>query len=345
MTEQKHIVIIGGGPAGLQAASGLKDSRHQITIIEKESTIGGKLNSWHKLFPEFQTANDISVYLINSINNSNTEVLKQTIVTKITRENNHFKISTAQNHSLKADAILLATGFELFRAEKKEEYGYGIYKNIITSADLESSFRQNGLKDLLLGKTHPRIGFIHCVGSRDKKCGNTYCSKVCCVTGVKQAIEIKQLIPHSQVFNFYMDLRMYGQNFEELYIEAQQDYSINFIRGRVSEIAENIDGTLQIKAEDTLSGRPLKMNFDLVILLAGMENRQDYDNIMDNNIKLSRSNGFIVPINRHVRPNETTIPGIFIAGTCREPLSIQETIADAKSAASTITEWINKQSN
>jgi len=76
-----------------------------------------------------------------------------------------------------------------------------------------------------------------------------------------------------------------------------------------------------------------------------MENRQPLDDIFDHNIKPNRSNGFFVPVNRHIHPNETTIPGVFIAGACREPLSIQETIADAKSSSASIIEWLNEQSN
>ena len=89
-----------------------------------------------------------------------------------------------------AHAILLATGFDIFDASKKEEYGYGIYDNVITSVDLEQAFN-SGKVVTAQGKTPKRIGFIHCVGSRDEKAGNPHCSKVCCVTAVKQAIEVE----------------------------------------------------------------------------------------------------------------------------------------------------------
>ncbi|NJO70443.1 MAG: CoB--CoM heterodisulfide reductase iron-sulfur subunit A family protein, partial [Bacteroidetes bacterium] len=104
------------------------------------------------------------------------------------------------------------------------------------------------------GKTPQRIGIVHCVGSRDEKAGNTYCSKVCCVTGVKQAIELKEQLPSSEIFNFYMDLRMYDRYFEDLYKEAQVKHHVQFIRGRLSEAFENPDGTVMIKIEDTLWG-------------------------------------------------------------------------------------------
>jgi heterodisulfide reductase subunit A2 len=122
----------------------------------------------------------------------------------------------------------------VFDATKKEEYGYGIYDNVITSADLEKLFLDSKLLVNPLGKTPKKIGLVHCVGSRDEKVGNVYCSKVCCVTAVKQAIEIKERLPESDVYCFYMDLRMYGMHFEALYKEAQEKYAVNFIRGRLS---------------------------------------------------------------------------------------------------------------
>ena len=162
------------------------------------------------------------------------------------------------SYELTADAILVTTGYDLFNASKKEEYGYGIYDNVITSAELEKLFSEG--KSIVTSKGLPpkRVGFIHCVGSRDEKVGNKYCSKVCCVTAVKQAIELKERIPDVEAFCFYMDLRMYGMHFETLYRDSQEKYGVNFIRGRLSEACENIDGTILIKVEDTLAGRPLK---------------------------------------------------------------------------------------
>ncbi len=121
------------------------------------------------------------------------------------------------------------------------------------------------------GEIPGRIGIVHCVGSRDEKSGNLYCSKLCCVTAVKQAIEIREYLPDSNVFCFYMDMRMGGAFYEELYMESQQKYHVNFIRGKVSEVGESITNKLIVKVEDTLAGRPLKMELDLLVLMAGME--------------------------------------------------------------------------
>ena len=106
------------------------------------------------------------------------------------------------------------------------------------------------------GNTPKRIGIIHCVGSRDEKVCNYHCSKLCCITGVKQAIELRELLPDTEIFCFYMDMRMFGPGYEEMYRAAQEKYNIKFVRGRLSEAAENLNKQLQIRSKTRLSGNP-----------------------------------------------------------------------------------------
>jgi heterodisulfide reductase subunit A len=234
---------------------------------------------------------------------------------------------------LTAGCIVLATGYELFDARKKEEYGYGIYDNVITSAELEGLFKKGRKITTHDGKTPKRVGIIHCVGSRDEKVGNLYCSKVCCVTGVKQAIEIREMLPECEVFSFYMDLRMYDRNFEELYYEAQQKWGVNFIRGRLSECAENPDHSLVLKTEDTLTGRPLKMTVDLMILLVGFVPGPETLKIAQMLGLKSGSDGFLLSSDEHVQDNSTSIPGVFLTGAVKGPACIVNAIADARATA------------
>lgn len=121
------------------------------------------------------------------------------------------------------------------------------------------------------GRVPSRIGFVHCVGSRDEKVGNYHCSKVCCVTAVKQAIEVREILPECEVFCFYMDMRMFGPFYEELYRESQEKYNVNYIRGKVSEAALTINGRISVRVEDTLAARPLKMEVDMLVLMVGIE--------------------------------------------------------------------------
>jgi len=339
----KNIVVIGGGPAGLETAASLCASGHKVTLLEKESQTGGKLQYWHNLFPNFRPSDEVKDYLHNGLKMNNIKVISNAEAMNITTEKTLHKVYLRDGQLFEADAVVIATGFQVFDAERKEEYGYKIYDNVITSFDLEKMLSNNHEVKTVAGKTPSRIAFIHCVGSRDKKAGNTYCSRVCCVTGVKQAIEMKQLLPEVKVFNFYMDLRMYGQNFEELYLEAQQKWGVTFIRGRVSEIADNIDGSLQLKAEDTLSGRPIKMNFDLVVLLVGMVPCQGTEALAKSaGLNLTQGN-FFASTDPHFHSQETNIPGIFVTGTCKEPLSMQETITDARATATMVLSWLEQK--
>jgi len=341
-TNNQHIVIIGGGPAGLEAAACLGTSGYRVTVIEKEKQTGGKLQILNNLFPEFRNSDEVLNHLSNRLKTNPPKILTNSEVVSLIPENGRQLVNLSDGQAIKADSVLITAGFKLYNAEKKEEYGYQIYDNVITSFDLEKQFKGGNPVRTTMGLTPRRIAFIHCVGSRDKKSGNVYCSRTCCITGVKQAIEIKQRLPDAEIFNFYMDLRMFGQNFEELYIEAQQKWGVTFIRGRVSEIAEHLDNSLQIKAEDTLSGRPIRMSFDLIVLLAGMVPEPRTLEIGKSAGLAFTSGNFLAGMDSHMCQNETNTPGIFIAGTCREPLSVSETLTDARAATVKMISWLRE---
>jgi len=339
----KHIVIIGGGIAGMETASALTDAGHWVTLIEKEAQIGGKLNDWSFLFPDFTPAEKITNVLKEKCRKKDFSILLKTEIISLSRNLDKFIIETNGGQELEADAVVVATGYELFDARRKEEYGYKIYDHVITSADLEQLFLPGGDLTVAAGLNPKRIAFVHCVGSRDEKSGNHYCSKVCCITGVKQAIELKKRLPEAEIFCFYMDLRMYGKHFEELYREAQEKYDIQFIRGRLSEASEKIDKSLLIKAEDTLSGRPLKMNVDLLVLLIGMEAGKATTSTATSCGISCEESGFLKTNDSFLFSNFSSQEGIFLAGSCTAPMSVNDTILHARSAAQEVDGWLKKQ--
>ncbi len=338
---QKKIVVIGGGVAGMEAAAALGEKGHSVVVLEKEPSLGGKVANWHKLFPTLRDSEDVITYLKKRIENPQISVMTGTSVSDITVKDKQFAVN-ADGMTLSADAVLLATGYQLFDSRRKEEFGYGIYDNVYSSGDLEKMFKAGKSIVTKQGRDPQRVAMIHCVGSRDEKAGNHYCSKVCCVTAVKQAIELRQRLPQADILCFYIDLRMFGAGFEELYREAQEKWGIQFVRGRLSEAAENIDGSLQIKAEDTLSGRPLKLRADMLILMAGMEPSQGTKKIGTQLGLQTRMGQFLKPFDEHLESNKTQNEGLFIAGTCSGPMSINETITDARSAAILIDEYLKK---
>ena len=324
----------------METACALTDAGHWVTVIEKEERVGGKLNNWSYLFPDFTPVDKIKDALKEKHSEKDFSILNLTEVRTIHRQNGKFNIETSGDQKLEADAVVVATGYELFDARRKEEYGYKIYEHVITSADLEKLLLPDGDLTVAAGAYPKRIAFVHCVGSRDEKSGNHYCSKVCCITGVKQAIELKKRLPEAEIYCFYMDLRMYGKNFEELYREAQEKYDIQFIRGRLSEASEKIDKSLLIKSEDTLSGRPLKMNVDLLVLLVGMEAGKGTTTAAVTCGIGCEESGFLKTTDSFLKSNFSEQEGIFLAGSCTAPMSVNDTILHARSAAMEVNNWL-----
>lgn len=337
------VTIIGGGPAGIEAAVKLAENQVRVTIIEKECIVGGNLNNWFQLFPDRKDASEIKAYLNQCLKSKYIRLLTNTQVESLEKNNNKFNLFTDDGKVVCSDAVLLTTGFKVFDAREKEEYGYGIYNNVITSVELENLFSRGEIKTSK-GESPQKIGIVHCVGSRDEKCGNFHCSKVCCITGVKQAIEIKENLPEAEIMCFYMDMRMFGPGYEEMYREAQEKYHINFIRGRLSETCETIDNKIQVKAEDTLTGRPLKMTLDMVVLLVGMEPSEGTTKMISMFDINKANNRFIKTQDVHFANNNTNQDGVFAAGTCTAPMNLTDTITDARAAAIQILDWL-KNSN
>jgi heterodisulfide reductase subunit A2 len=334
-----NVVVIGGGTAGMEAAGQLAKAGLLVTLLEKENETGGHLKNWYHLFPDRRNSDEVVGYLSGLIDHANITLLKGTKILKLEKNRKEFIVKTSTGKDIAADAIVVATGFDLFKSEKKEEYGYGIYNNVITSADLEKMFRKGEVR-LSDGRIPERIGIVHCVGSRDEKSGNLYCSKLCCVTAVKQAMELRSKIPESKVFCFYMDMRMGGAHYEELYMESQEKYGVNYIRGKVSEVGESISNKLIVKVEDTLAGRPLKMELDMLVLMAGMEISEG-SSLVKNSLGLKTGeNRFFESTDNHFGSNLSNLEGVFYAGTCTAPMNITETISHARAAVTEVVDYL-----
>ena len=320
----------------MQTALQLKSQGIEPLIIERESELGGKLRNWHVLFPTSTPATDVLSELRHKIHEADIETLTSTQVVEFTAQ----KVQLADGRTLTCDAVVMATGFTLFDARIKEEYGYGIYDNVFTSADIERMLNE-GRVTKADGTKPQRIAFLHCVGSRDEKVCQSHCSKVCCITGVKQAMEMKRLFPDADVFNFYMDIRMFGAGYEELYREAQLKHNIHFVRGRISEASPTIDGKLQIKAEDTLTGRPLRMSVDMLVLLVGMRANDDNSRFAAAAGLQQAPSGFLAPRDLFLANVKSPVAGIFYAGAVSAPKSIGEAINEGYAAATAVVEYLN----
>lgn len=329
-----NIAIIGAGPAGIEAASVLAKN-HQVTLFEKEEKPLCNIRDKAFLFPDFSSADELADKLEAKLQHENITLRVNTPVVDMQHVDNQWRVVVADGDTSTFDTVLLTTGYRVFDARMKEELGYGIYKGVITSLEMEKMIKEQQIRNNM-NEVPKQVVFLQCVGSRDEKSGNHYCSKVCCVTAVKQAIEIKKQHPETDVHVFYMDLRMWGQGFEEMYREAQEKYGVNFVRGRISEAASTFDNRVQIKAEDTLLGLPLTMNTDLLVLMVGMC-------ASEGTATLSKATGidglyrFAQSLSPHVEDNLTAHPGLYLAGSCKRPMCISDTIQDARAAAMAIS--------
>jgi heterodisulfide reductase subunit A len=238
----------------------------------------------------------------------------------------------------KVGAIVVATGFDVFDARRKPEYGYADYPNVITGLEMERLVSasgptggkvkiHNGVEEII----PQEIAFIQCVGSRDKSTGNEYCSRVCCMYTAKQAHLIKDKIPGANVRVYYMDVRAFGKGFEEFYDRVRRE-GVRYIRGNPSEIFRRKE-KLVIKVEDTLTATPLEDEVDLVVLAVGLEPRADARKTIEL-LRLSQSpDRFFLEAHPKLRPVDTATDGIFLAGCCQGPKDIPDTVAQAKGAA------------
>jgi len=334
----KNVVIIGGGPAGLETAISLKDMGYSPIIVEKQDHLGGHLANWDRLFPSRAYASDLLNNMIDKVRDI--QCFLSSDISSINKLDDMYNVILSSGVTILCGSIVIASGFSLFPAEKKEEYGYGIYNNVITNSDLEKYY--SGYYDSRIPENPKVVVFVHCVGSRDEKAGNKYCSKVCCATAVKQAIEMKEKFPDAVVYCFYMDLRMFGRGYEELYLQAQKEFDVRFVRGRVSEISEDISGKTIVKAEDTLAGKPIRVSSDLVVLMAGMMPCQKAENIGRMLKLMQGDDGFFNTQNATDGVILSEREGIFFAGTCTGPKTIPETLAEARSAAVAVHKYLTK---
>lgn len=336
---KQTVVIIGGGIAGMEAAKQLLRLGYNPIIVEKSDHLGGHVARWHRLFPDMTPAQALIDKMKDEIAEAN--VFLNTEVSNINRLKDGYSIVLSNGTSLVTKAVLIASGFNLFDASRKEEYGYGIYDQVMTNQDLESWFN-TGKDKRISGKAIKSVGFVHCVGSRDMKAGNPQCSKVCCLTAVKQATELKERFPDAEIYCFYMDLRLFGKKYENFYINAQRDFDIHFIRGRVSEVSENIDGKVIVKAEDTLSGKPVRVTLDLLVLMAGMVCNPAIDRVASMiNIDVD-TDGFLRSKDNVYSIMESDRPGVFLAGACTGTKTVPETVAEARAAVLSIHNYLSE---
>ncbi len=238
---------------------------------------------------------------------------------------------------IEVGSIILSPGFEVFEAKLKKEYGYGRFPNVITSIQLERILNVSGPYQGEVirpsDNTHPiNVAFIQCVGSRDVKIGNEYCSSVCCTYAIKEAIIAKEHFAEIKPTIFYMDMRTYGKGFEEFYNRAKDEYQVRFIRAGIAcveEVPETKDLRISYETEE---GKLIEEDFNMVVLSVGLTPPNSAEEFAEKFGIVLDKYGFSET--SLFSPVTTSKPGIFVCGAFQGPKDIPETVIQASGAAS-----------
>ena len=240
--------------------------------------------------------------------------------------------------TLDADAVVLASGFAPFDADKKKTYGYGRFQNVITGIDLENIKRKHGgvvrPSDL---KKPEKMAFIQCVGSRDERLGNLWCSHVCCPYALRMAEDVKFKNEESEISIFYMDIQNTGKNFPQFYEKCQSH--MNFVRTIPVDIFPVEDDKLMMRYLNEEEGQPAEEVFDMIVLSIGITPGPDNKALAEClGIDLNED-GFIAAadtLNKTITANA----GIFLAGTVEGPKTIAASMAHAGQAAGEVMKYL-----
>jgi heterodisulfide reductase subunit A len=236
-------------------------------------------------------------------------------------------------------AIIVTTGFDLLDPTPMTQYGYGKFENVFTSLELERLISSTGPTEghvvLRDGSTPKGVAIIHCVGSRDENY-HEYCSRVCCMYGLKHAHLIKEKTG-ADVYQMYIDMRCFGKGYEEFYKRISEE-DVHFIRGKVAQVTDiaindEEKDRLVVVCEDTLLGSIIRVPVDMVILSVAIEPRTDASNIAKIFGLKQDKDGFFEEEHYKLDIMGTGTDGIFLAGCCQGPKDIPDTVAQAIGAA------------
>jgi len=241
---------------------------------------------------------------------------------------------------LKVGAIIVSTGFSLMDSTLIGQYSFGFHPDIITNLQFERLMLQ-GLHKPSTGEVPKKVAFILCVGSRSETTdGCSYCCKIGCMTAIKQALLLDKAVTKAEPWIFYTDIRAFGKGYEEFYAKAREHF-ILFIRGRASEVIPN-DNSLIVKATDTLLGKQIEEQFDLVVLSPALIPNKGTKELAEMlSINLG-PDGFFLEAHHKLKGVETRRKGIFVAGAALGPKDIRETTMEAMATASKAATFLGK---
>ena len=330
-------LVIGGGIAGMNAAKVLADQSYEVTLVEKENSLGGLGNKLHHTIE----GDDIRAYvkdLVSAVeNHDKIDVLKQTLIVGFGGYKGNFKTTVLVGPSMEERKIdhgvmIVATGATEYQPK---EFLYNESEAVVTQIELTDMIEENKAEAL------DRVIMIQCVGSRNEE--NPNCSRICCQSAVKNAIALKEQDADTDVFILYRDMRMYSM-LEEYYTKAR-NLGVIFSRfdpENQPEVANGENGKMTVTFTDHVLGQKIEASADLVVLSAGVKAADTEE--LSSIIKANRNpEGFFMEAHVKLKPVEALTEGVFICGTAHGPKLISETIAQAMAAASRATTFLSQE--
>jgi heterodisulfide reductase subunit A len=343
------VLVIGAGPAGMRAALALSEIGLSVHLVERAAEPGGQIRRLGKLFPSGRSGAEVVATLRDQIvSRQNIVVYTNAEVVEKTGSAGRFsaKVKSGEDSfSLQVGAIVVATGFASY-APQPGEFGRGL-PAVVTLPEFNELLTGSRERLRINGREVRTIVYVYCVGSRQSE-GNAYCSRYCCTAAVHAAIQAHQIDPTLNQVHLYRDMRTYGKN-ELLYEEAARKGSV-FVRYSESEpptVGMDSDG-LVVRVRDELLGQGgghhassqsqhggsdnIEIPADLVVLVTGMVANRNGPLL--NVLKLPVSaGGFFNEIHPKLRPVETVVDGVFIAGAAQGPKTLAESVTSSLAAA------------
>jgi heterodisulfide reductase subunit A len=248
-----------------------------------------------------------------------------------------------ETFEIEAGAVILATGFELTPTDAKAEYGAGALPNVVDALVMERLLAPTGPYGHVLrpsdGKEPDSIAYVQCAGSRDTTLGVEYCSRVCCMYAIKQAMLLSGALPLADITIYYMDIRTFGKGYEQFYQNAKA-MGIEFVKGKVARITEDGEQNPVVRLETIENGsRVVERTHDLVVLSVGMLPGFDPHPLYR---VATASDGFVAIPAPNIRPCVTDQPGVFVTGAASGPMDIVDSIVIAGAAAAEAAAYLEE---
>lgn len=350
---EKTIAVIGAGIAGLKAAASISDKNINVILIEKENRVGGHAAELGDLFMFDEKGYDLVNRVYNDIvQRENVTILTGSEVISSKGSIGDFTLKIrkrpqnagdpVETMEIKVGSMVVATGFESY-IPKEGEFDYVVNENVIALPEFKLLVdKSTGDRLIYKGKTIKNIVYIYCVGSRQNEGGNTYCSRFCCTSVIHSSIEAKKKFKN--IYNIHLNrgIRTYGKQ-ELLYAESLKmgDIYLQFDQTTPPEITSNGKNSIVTVTDILSEGKKMSVEADLIVLVTGMVPRSDQS--VGTMLKIPKGRDkFYNEVHIKLRPVETVIDGITIAGACQGPKNISESVNSALSAATKSFSYVSK---